>query len=478
MVRAVRDTLEDNPGYFGRLVVPLPERVRPRKRGGRGMRWRRSLEPPLRLKEIYFREGGFPETRLYKEWKLFVDADRLAVLAEKEPDVFDPVGEMILECTYNNSSACRVLWLSDAHVLLCSDENTCTNHNPFPFLPPYLWRCYIRKPMATYELSLHALVADDDRTPQVFRALNRILALGCSIFDAYLAYAPGLPPYGIEDFVSRTRSKLLTVHLLMVSVDPETARAVVRNCNGNVALQVSAGRWQDHGAALAEAMADGQFPQKLALDDLDEESIRVLAPALQAARGLDELTINIQDHIPDFYRPLFDAIGRSGGIRYLIMMVTDATNPERCDYWEPILSSTSIRRLYVRDSLWALFSLLIDSELPLPRQEAERVVQLIRSNRALLEIHCFPRIVDRDTTDSLVVPVLRANRARRSIKAVLDGAGDGGASSCPPRRAASRLLASPLVRDHPEALFLVIHALFGAGELPPSASCVASVADE
>jgi hypothetical protein len=244
MARAVRDTLEDNPGYFGRLVVPLPERVRPRKRGGRGMRWRRSLEPPLRLKEIYFREGGFPETRLYKEWKLFVDADRLAVLAETEPDVFESVGEMILAFTHNDSTACRVLWLSDAHVLLCSGRNA--EHNPFPFLPRYLWRCHIKTVFELYELSLHSLAADDhgdSTTPQVLRALHRIMALGDYIMDTYIAFAPGLPAHGIEDFLSRTRSPQ-TVRLLNASVDAETARAVVRHCNSNVVLEVSAGRWQ------------------------------------------------------------------------------------------------------------------------------------------------------------------------------------------------------------------------------------------
>jgi hypothetical protein len=228
------------------------------------------------------------------------------------------------------------------------------------------------------------------------------------------------------------------------------------------------------GAALAEAMADDQFPRKMILDDLDEASIRILAPALRTARCVDQLTISIEEYVPEHYGLLFDAIGRSGGIRCLTMKISEAYYPHHCDYWEPILSSTSIQELVVRDSLWDAFALLMDSELPLPRLEAQRVVRLIRSNRAIIYLYCYPRVFDAETANSLVVPVLRANCARRSIKAMLDG----GASACPPRRAASRLLASPLVRDHPEALFLVIHALFGAGKLPPLAACVASVADE
>ena len=46
---------------------------------------------------------------------------------------------------------------------------------------------------------------------------------------------------------------------------------------------------------------------------------------------------------------------------------------------------------------------------------------------------------------------------------------------CNPTASGVRTRFPPLVRDHPEALFLVIHALFGAGELPPSA-CGANVA--
>jgi hypothetical protein len=195
------------------------------------MRWRRSLEPPHRLKDTLYRERGSPESRLYKAWKLFADADKLAVLTTMDPALFEQLGELILEFTHKDSSASRVLWLSDKHLLLCSGQST--NHNPFPFLPPFLWRRHTRTNLAMYELSRHSLAADDTRTLQVLRALNHILALGRHIFDAYIAYAPGLPAYGIEDFVSRTRSSHPIDHLLMGSVAPETGRAVVRNCNTN-----------------------------------------------------------------------------------------------------------------------------------------------------------------------------------------------------------------------------------------------------
>jgi hypothetical protein len=88
----------------------------------------------------------------------------------------------------------------------------------------------------------------------------------------------------------------------------------------------------------------------------------------------------------------------------------------------------------VRPRLSAVISVLMDSESPLPRQEAERVLRRLRSSRTVTELVCRPPIVGRETARSVVDPVLRANRARRScLWAILDGRGsdDAPLKSCP-----------------------------------------------
>jgi hypothetical protein len=72
------------------------------------------------------------------------------------------------------------------------------------------------------------------------------------------------------------------------------------------------------------------------------------------------------------------------------------------------------------------------------------------------------RLPPPETVESRVAPILRANRARLSSKAKLDG----DASGSSPKRAAYQVLESSLVRDHPEPLFRVLHARFGAGGMP------------
>jgi hypothetical protein len=199
-------------------------------------------------------------------------------------------------------------------------------------------------------------------------------------------------------------------------------------------------------------MTANQCPRCMELFSLDEESMPLLAVGLRATtRPVSNCGL------------VFDAIGRSGGIRSLTMNVRNV-HIRYVDYLEEIVSSTSIRQLDIRGSSMAYFYWLFDSQQPQPRLEADRLARLVRSNRAMIHLAYNPDDFDPDTVESRVAPVLRANRARLSIKAMLDGGDASGTSS---RRAASQILESPLVRNHPEPLFLVFQALFEVGVVPP-----------
>jgi hypothetical protein len=461
---------EENPDYkyVRGLVEPLPERVRPRRRGGRGKRWRRRrLRAPWRLKEVYYREGGFPDRRFYTEWRLCMDINELV---ERCPEISteEKVGERLLLFFHNFSSVCRVLWLTDTHFLLCSDRDT--RRILFPFLPSFVWECNFETEWGLDELSLHSWVAEErdpndsssssSNTAQVLRALHRIVALGPHIRTTRIALAPGLPAFGIEDFLSRIESRRTV--WLNFPVSNETARAVAFNCSRHVALVINMSRWHDDGAALAEAMAASQCPREIELHSLDERSVQILARGLEATTSIDALTIDIASRIPSYYGLLFDAIGRNRGIRSLTVKERNIFF-RHTNYVAPILLSTSIQRLDIRKSL------ILRSHRSDPRfrnQEVDRLARLIRSNRTILHLVYHPQVSESETYQARVAPVLRANRARLSIKAMIDGG--GGASGPSPGRAASQILESPLVRDHPETLFLVLQALFGLGVLPPS----------
>jgi hypothetical protein len=463
---AMDDTEEENPDYkyVRGLVEPLPERVRPRRRGGRGHRWRRRLPAPWRLKEVYYREGGFPDRRFYTEWRLRMDIHELVERCP-EGSTEEKVGERLVLFFQNFSSVCRVLWLTDTHFLLCSDRDT--RRILFPFLPSYIWECNFETEWGLDELSLHSCVAEErghndssSNTAQVLRALHRIVAIGPHIRTTRIALAPGLPAFGIEDFLSRIESRRTV--WLNFPITLETGHAVAFNCSRHVALVITMSGWQDRGAALAEAMAANQCPRDMELHSLDERSIQILAGGLEATTSIDALTIVIASRIPRYYSLLFDAIGRSGGIRSLTVKERNIFF-RHTDYLAPILLSTSIQRLDIRKSL------ILRSPRSDPRcqnQEVDRLARFIRSNRTILHLVYHPLVSESETFQARVAPVLRANRARLSIKAMIDGG--GGASGPSPGRAASQILESPLARDHPETLFLVLQALFESGVLPPS----------
>jgi hypothetical protein len=464
---AMGDMEEENPDYkhVRGLVEPLPERVRPRRRGGRGQRWRRRLPAPWRLKEVYYREGGFPERRLYTEWRLCMGINELVERCP-EGSTEDKVGERLLLFFQNFSSVCRVLWLTDTHFLLCSDRDT--RRILFHFLPSYIWECNFETEWGLDELSLHSWAAEErdhnnssssSTTAQVLRSLHRIVALGTHIHTTRIALPRDLPAFGIEDFLSRIESRRTV--WLNFPITSETGHAVAFNCSRHVALVITMSRWQDRGAALAEAMAANQCPREMQLHSLDERSIQILAGGLEATTSIDALTIVIASRIPRYYSLLFDAIGRSGGIRSLTVKERNIFF-RHTDYLAPILLSTSIQRLDIRKSL-ILSSHRSDPRFP--NQEVDRLARLIRSNRTILHLVYHPQVSESETFQARVAPVLRANRARLGIKAMIDGG--GGASGPSPGRAASQILQSPLVRDHPETLFLVLQALFGLGVLPP-----------
>jgi hypothetical protein len=460
------DSGESLDRYVRGIVELLPGRLRPRRRGRRSIRgrrirrWRRRQQAPFRLKEIYHSEEGFPERRFYQEWRLIMDVNELAEKCPKG-STEEKVGERLLGFFHNFTSACQVLWLSDKHFLLCSGPNT--RRNLFPFLTSFVWQCAFETEWGRHELSLHSWVAADsisnDNTEQVLRALHRIVALGTHIIETRIYVAPGLSAFGIEDFLSRVGSRRKV--WLGVPVTLEVARA----CSRHVALVVFVSIWRDRGAALAEAMTANQCPRCMELYSLDEESVPLLAVGLRATTSLEELTITIDSSmmVPGNCGLVFDAIGRSGGIRSLTMNVRNV-HVRYVDYLEEIVSSTSIRQLDIRGSSMAFFYWLFDSQQPHPRLEADRLARLVRSNRAMVHLAYNPDDFDPETVESRVAPVLRANRARLSIMAMLGGDDVSGTSS---RRAASRILESPLVRDHPEPLFLVLQALFEVGVVPP-----------
>jgi hypothetical protein len=302
-VATMGDSAGENLDYVRGLVEHLPERVPPprRKRRGRGMRWRRHrrLEPPFRLKEIYHFEGAFPESSFYKECKLCMDANELAERCP-EGSTEDKAGERLLLFFHARRGVCRILWLSNTRFPLCSEGDT--GRNRFPFLTSPLWGCNFETDWGRrYELTLCSLVAADSEfdssnsntnnnntndTPQVLRALHRVVALGTHISETRISLARGLFASGIEDFLSRIGSRRTA--WLNFSASPETARAAAFNCSRYVTLAIMMSRWreQDRGAALAEAMAADQCPKCLELYALDEGDVECVVPPSRRSMGV------------------------------------------------------------------------------------------------------------------------------------------------------------------------------------------------
>jgi hypothetical protein len=112
------DTAATVDRHFRGLVELLPDRLR--------------QQAPRRLQEVFHSEGNLPERRFYQKWRLCMDVNDLAG-RRPEGSTQDRVGERLMTFLHNFTDACRVLWLSDTHLLLCSGLDT--KRNLFPILP-------------------------------------------------------------------------------------------------------------------------------------------------------------------------------------------------------------------------------------------------------------------------------------------------------------------------------------------------------
>lgn len=460
-----RDGQAELPGWFHPLAEPLPERIRPRRRGGRGMRWRRRLEPPYRLREIFYNRGGFPARECYEECRL---RSNLLDLMERYSGAENDDNEADTECgrildyvLLNNARQCRVVWLSSTQYLLCWGPDT--DRTLVDRMGGRLWSCSITSnDSIEYVVALHTWWRPDEATDkaQMFVApLHRILACGTRIVAIRTSETQGGTPVvaAIEALVSRAPSRR-TIDYAAYTTEAKRALEWGNKFHPNVAIVVNAACGV---ASLADAMRAHQCPKRLVLTMLDEASIRTLAPAIQVTTCLEEITVSVEDHCfwSECYNELFEAIGNNHGLRTLVLKESRILLQDNKEaLLELAMRSATLQKIDTRLTSNQTFQIPGKE----PRLRAERLAIRLRSNAVVTHFDYSPDVYDPLVMASRVLPILYVNRIRHVLKAeCVDGACvTSAAESSSPERVVSMFLTSSFVRSTPEPLYFLLKALF------------------
>jgi hypothetical protein len=382
------------------------------------------------------------------EWRLRWDINEFREAIDAAPDMAD----QFLRFCLNDGPLHRVIFLTDEHFVYCT--------GPESMSAPGIHsvdRMLVELTIRTNEEGSreYNLLLDGPDDPAVLRCMLRVAALATAIigvdvelFEPERETLPDIVP-SMQDFVSMARSRRTVAPCF--TVWPEMAQALAFHCSPLVALDVYLSCWHGVTSALAEAIHANQCPARLTLRSIDNRAADHLAPALEATTRIEDLTLHVQHYscTPMF----FGSIGRNGSIRALV--VKDE-GPLLCRdvvcLWNSILKSTTIQSV---DASTLFHERSTFTFSPADRQAcAGAVVTAIRSNPHITRILYDPRIHDARIMESRVVPVLLFNKFRPVVKALFEGSTDRVGRE----RAVSALLLSPLIRRHPELLYILVKA--------------------
>lgn len=395
-----------------------------------------------RLERIYYpgRTDGPIE-----EWRLRWDVHRfLEAIDNRAPDMAD----RLLRSCLNDGPLGRVVFLTDRHFVHCRGPQSTTGMSAFDEM-------LVELTVRTHDNSRqYGLFLDGPDDPAVLRCLLKVIALATCVssVDVHLIDIETELPEGIipamQDFVSMARSRRTV--LPCFSLWPDMARVLAFHCHPLVDLDLylSPWRWRGHIPVLAEAIRANLCPTRLTLHEIFPEDAGLLAPALEATMRIEELTLEVH-HYP-CSSMAFDAIGRNRSIRDLVVKGDGIIYCRDVKgLWKSILKSTTILRVDASNLMTPDSVTFSSSER---RKCAGAVAAAIRSNPRITRILFNPRIHDTHIMESRVVPILRFNKFRPIIKALFDGSINGVGRE----RAVSALLGSPLVRLHPELLYVLL----------------------
>lgn len=366
--RSIRSIMPRNGGRCGggpkRRRLPQGRRARKRRARNKKNALERAATD-ARATDLVERLDG-PERRLdenrllrvednaqIQEWRLRVGIQQLLQILHPDNASSLDVAERLLSFLLNVYHAVlRVVWLTDTHYVVCQnkysgEEDEDDAHHVF------VWSLTLHcEELRSYHLWLYAVARGTPPEPDVLRVLHRLGGLGTIVRYAYVDFNEDLFPEmlpGIDDFVSMARSRRLVKVLARVS--SETGRALAYNCNPLVELLPYLPDWDDHGAALAEAMVANRCPAVLALENINFRVKHSLAAAIAVTSSLKDLTLTVQSLTSD--AAIFDAIARNQSIRSLTVYTTERLDKARPvheteSFWLSMFQSSSIQTIRTR----------------------------------------------------------------------------------------------------------------------------------
>jgi hypothetical protein len=382
--------------------------------------------------------------------------DRVLRMLRENPET---VGQIFLPFIFQDDGETLVLWLNDTHFLMCEGPNTDTGEGS---LPHELERMNAHGEFSfdvTYEGREHHFVLNsasnlrDDDWPAV---LLDLISRSASV-SAIRGFFP-ISAQELRAIVARAPPGGRTIDVTRFSL-ASTARILAFDCHTNVTLVVHLNEWERHVAILAEAMHANRSPRRLVLDGLTRgDHTTTLADAIRVTEWVEEVTVRFWSWVAtyDCFETMLAAIGESPGIRTLVVVQSpDVTSIRVKTLWSSVLTSRTIERIDVSER--EASGHYTDAER---RECAELVVSLLRTNPVVTQISYSRGSHDESVMEQQAVPLLRRNRFRRVVRALVDAPAAGR------ERSASALLGSEMVRERPDLLYQVVVNLMKHGVVP------------
>jgi hypothetical protein len=400
-------------------------------------------DPERRFRECFVDDDDdeyFPDEDGYREWRLRTGADQLLELLGRSPDT----GDLLMNFLLNDAVESQVVWFSPNSALVC--EGPDTNDLDYAAAEYHTKLFIYDSDSRRYRVFLITYGGGLSFEPRVLHALHVVVALGTRVAKVVMnlwdqEMYEGVVP-GIREYVSLARSRRTLEFYCDIS--PETGRELAFHCNPVVELKAQITRWEDKGAALAEAMVANQCPARLSLSYWCDVHIVSLAPALAATTAVEELRIEL----PVVEDENLNAIRRNGSVRVLIATQHKVLKQRDAEaFWRAAFANGTVERIDVSGVADGVLS-----HSTRKRESSELIGTLLRSNPRITSIKYVPRIYDEQVMESRVVPILHFNKFRPVVEALFNGSTDRAGRE----RAVSALLGSPLVRRHPELLYFLL----------------------
>lgn len=398
--------------------------------------------------------GPMPQHR--REWQVRANAgEQLLALIDRSPEV----GETFLDLVLGNEGESHIVWISDWVCLAGSTDGS------LDVVRTHWWSLEIECNDSrsyywdfcgfTRQLS-HQLVARFFLKAIALDNRVRKTTFGLPFPASSLAGDQLLS--AVQDLVSLPRSRRSVSFRYLPQ---EAERVAAFHCSPVVELEVKLDSWRRNGGMLAAAMRANRGPARLSLRSLrelwdDALVLGDLARALEDSTTIEELTVDVQHNGTE---AVLMAIGRNRSIRDVVAVQEGpVTTSIVRTFWESVMNSPSIVNVDA-SGIWGdsdsdpfpFGSVDIEGER---RDCAHLVGHLIRTNPRITSLTYDPRAHDAHIMESRVVPILRLNRFR-PIVASLPG---GSVGELAREKSVSGLLGSPLVLDHPELLYCLLHS--------------------